>query len=77
MENNQLKSNNPCPACGGSGQLSSFKGESRFLLTVEECPLCCGCGLLLDEEQDALQQKKKQTLPLDGCRNGRYALDGP
>jgi peptidylprolyl isomerase len=35
----------PCPACGGSGQLSSFKGESRFLLTVEECPLCCGTGL--------------------------------
>ncbi|MGX9727509.1 MAG: hypothetical protein ACTFAK_09390 [Candidatus Electronema sp. VV] len=35
----------PCPACGGSGQLSSFKGESRFLLSVEECPLCCGTGL--------------------------------
>ncbi|WP_420208028.1 hypothetical protein [Candidatus Electronema sp. JC] len=34
-----------CPACGGSGQLNSFKGESRFLLTVEECPLCCGTGL--------------------------------
>ena len=40
----------PCPACGGSGQLSSFKGESRFLLTVEECPLCCGNGLASEEE---------------------------
>jgi len=40
----------PCPACGGSGQLRSFKGESRFLLTVEECPLCCGTGLTPEEE---------------------------
>ncbi len=47
MENKQ-----PCPACGGNGQLSSFKGESRFLLTVEECPLCCGTGLAEDETQE-------------------------
>jgi DnaJ-class molecular chaperone len=46
MENKQ-----PCSACGGSGQLSSFNGESRFLLTVEECPLCCGTGLALEEEK--------------------------
>ncbi|WP_417914343.1 hypothetical protein [Candidatus Electronema sp. JM] len=43
----------PCPACGGSGQLSSFKGESRFLLSVEECLLCCGTGFAPEEPQAA------------------------
>jgi DnaJ-class molecular chaperone len=40
----------PCPFCGGSGQLSSFKGVSRFLLTVEECPECMGLGFSLPRE---------------------------
>ncbi len=40
----------PCPACGGSGQLSFFKGESRFLLSVEECPVCCGLGYVPEEK---------------------------
>jgi DnaJ-class molecular chaperone len=40
-----------CPACGGTGQLNFFKGESRFLLSEEECPNCCGLGYLLDEER--------------------------
>jgi DnaJ-class molecular chaperone len=34
----------PCPICHGSGQISTFKGVSRFLLTTEECPHCCGTG---------------------------------
>ena len=51
----------PCPACGGNGQLSSFKGESRFLLTVEECPLCCGTGLAPDEEE----QNEERNVPKD------------
>jgi DnaJ-class molecular chaperone len=42
----------PCPSCGGCGQISLFKGESRFLLTDEECPACCGLGYLLDEDVD-------------------------
>jgi DnaJ-class molecular chaperone len=33
-----------CEHCGGTGQLSYFKGESRFLLTWFECPECCGTG---------------------------------
>jgi len=37
-----------CPVCGGSGQVSFFKGESRFLLSVEECSECAGTGRLLD-----------------------------
>ncbi len=37
-----------CPGCGGSGQISYFQGESRFLLTTEECPECLGTGFLDD-----------------------------
>lgn len=37
----------PCPGCGGSGQISYFKGVSRFLLTCEECPECAGLGFRL------------------------------
>jgi DnaJ-class molecular chaperone len=40
----------PCPFCHGAGQISSFKGVSRFLLTTEECPACGGTGLKLDDE---------------------------
>ena len=35
----------PCPFCNGTGEISSFKGVSRFLLTREECPVCSGTGL--------------------------------
>lgn len=46
----------PCPACGGTGQLNQFKGESRFLLTAEECPMCCGFGYV-QEEGDEPEEK--------------------
>lgn len=39
-----------CPGCGGTGQLSYFKGVSRFLLSCEECPECAGLGFRLDPE---------------------------
>jgi hypothetical protein len=58
MENEQ-----PCPACGGSGQLNFFKGESRFLLTVEECPLCCGTGLAPAEEEQNEARNDPQDEP--------------
>lgn len=49
--NQQVKQQpRPCPACGGSGQLNFFKGESRFLLSAEECPVCCGFGYMQEEE---------------------------
>ncbi len=38
-----------CPSCGGSGEICFFQGESRFLLTREECPACLGLGYLLEE----------------------------
>ncbi|MFN2355174.1 MAG: hypothetical protein ABR512_11695 [Desulfopila sp.] len=33
-----------CDICGGSGQLGGFRGVSRFMITWEECPECCGTG---------------------------------
>jgi len=33
-----------CEFCQGSGQLASFLGVSRFLLTWDDCPQCGGTG---------------------------------
>ncbi len=52
-----------CPVCGGSGQISFFQGESRFLLTMEECLECNGTGSLEKEEKKSGKAKgrlKKQ-----------------
>ena len=49
----------PCPACGGSGQINFFQGESRFLLSVEECLLCSGFGYV--QEEDGAGGPKKKT----------------
>jgi len=42
-----------CNTCGGSGEIGFFQGESRFFITREECPACCGLGYVLDEEPSA------------------------
>jgi len=48
--NNKIdRRNSPCPGCGGSGQSSFFAGASRFILTYEDCPDCCGTGVILDQ----------------------------
>lgn len=41
-----------CPTCGGTGEIGFFQGESRFFLTREECPACCGLGYILPEDQN-------------------------
>jgi DnaJ-class molecular chaperone len=48
--------NIPCPGCGGSGQTSYFGGESRFMLTWEDCPDCCGTGVQLDDAEIAMPE---------------------
>jgi len=53
MEN---ENQSPCPTCGGTGQISFFKGESRFLLTDEECPACSGLGYLIDKDDRDSQE---------------------
>lgn len=41
-----------CDTCGGSGQISYFKGVSRFLLSIEDCPACFGLGYMMEDEGD-------------------------
>ncbi len=36
----------PCPGCSGTGQIHFFGGVSRFQFSYEECPECCGTGIL-------------------------------
>lgn len=48
-----------CPGCGGSGQTSFFGGASRFMLTWEDCPDCCGTGIVLEKTDSDLSKQKK------------------
>ncbi len=34
----------------GSGEVSYFKGESRFLISNEPCPVCNGSGFMADND---------------------------
>ncbi|NTV13653.1 MAG: hypothetical protein HGA96_06965 [Desulfobulbaceae bacterium] len=54
-----MSAREPCPGCGGSGQVSFFKGVSRFLLSCEECPECAGLGFRLDSEADAVSDQPR------------------
>jgi len=47
----------PCDVCGGTGQLSFFKGVSRFLLSNEECDACVGTGLKLESISHKIAEK--------------------
>jgi hypothetical protein len=40
-----------CPVCLGSGQITYFKGVSRFVLSHEDCPECLGMGFLIVPDQ--------------------------
>lgn len=40
-----------CPTCGGSGEIGFFQGESRFFITREECPNCCGVGTVNEDDE--------------------------
>ena len=46
-QNSDIKQ--PCEFCNGTGQMSYFQGESRFLLTHDECHDCNGTGLKQQE----------------------------
>jgi len=46
----QLEGKVTCDYCDGSGETRSFRGESRFLLSVDECPVCGGMGFLFVPE---------------------------
>jgi DnaJ-class molecular chaperone len=46
------KQKRECDICGGTGQVSYFKGVSRFLLSTEECDECAGTGFQLENLED-------------------------
>jgi len=52
-----------CDICGVSGQISFFKGVSRFLLSWEECPECNGVWYTIaaDDNKERLKGKKNNT----------------
>ena len=59
----------PCATCGGTGQIGYFQGESRFLLTWEECPRCNGTGS--SEIGEVVQEKKTGSGTGSGKKSGR------
>lgn len=50
-----------CETFNGGGQVSLFKGVSRFLLSQEECPECGGVGFVYPPDQDNIDTKKKSV----------------
>lgn len=54
----------PCATCGGTGQIGYFQGESRFLLTWEECPSCSGTGM----NETRANGQEKNEIPVTGVR---------
>lgn len=41
-----------CNGCGGSGQISFFRGVSRFVMDWDDCPDCFGTGYIEVPTQD-------------------------
>ena len=54
-----------CDSCGGSGQIGFFQGESRFIITWDECVECNGTGMLYAENNE----KHDDTSPCSGKQN--------
>ncbi len=53
-----------CEECHGTGQNCYFKGESRFLLSREECAACCGLGFIeTDDPDDEVASADRDSLP--------------
>ncbi len=62
MNDQENVSTTTCDICEGSGQVCSFKGVSRFVLTWEDCPVCGGLGLIpgeIDGEKTASEPEGK------------------
>lgn len=52
-----------CEICDGTGQISYFKGVSRFLISWEECPECAGLGyrIIADGDDNRAESKKGRS----------------
>lgn len=51
----------PCNGCGGSGQISFFRGVSRFVMDWEDCPDCLGTGLAPSSKDDSPEQAESNA----------------
>jgi len=51
----------PCELCSGTGQRSYFKGESRFVLSWDDCPACGGTGIEMDDQDTEPQCSSERT----------------
>ncbi len=49
-KHNKKTTQKTCEGCGGSGQISFFRGVSRFVMDWDDCPDCLGTGYI--EEPD-------------------------
>ncbi|TKB26228.1 hypothetical protein FCL47_10870 [Desulfopila sp. IMCC35006] len=67
IDKNIHPSNTPCPGCGGSGQSSFFAGASRFMLTYEDCPDCCGTGVVLEETKPEQKESPEPNPAKNPC----------
>jgi DnaJ-class molecular chaperone len=62
MQRSQNEKKQVCNTCGGSGEIGYFQGESRFVITREECPACFGFGYVLEDEDPASEGIGDDTL---------------
>jgi len=61
-----------CNICYGSGEIRSFKGESRFHLSVEECPECCGLGFIISASEDSEEEMQDMAEKTDTGKKGTH-----
>jgi DnaJ-class molecular chaperone len=60
-----------CDICGGTGQVSYFKGVSRFLLSTSECEECAGTGFQLDSASGKTENDMGEKGRKKGARKTR------
>lgn len=59
-----------CESCNGTGQVSYFKGESRFLLSTDECFECSGLGFIMTDDDDQGAASRQAEQPPKKKRSG-------
>jgi DnaJ-class molecular chaperone len=58
-----------CPVCLGSGELSYFKGISRFVLSQMDCPECAGMGFIIESDASESSQVPPPSRSIDPHRD--------
>lgn len=58
-----------CEFCNGTGQISFFKGVSRFLLSSEDCPECAGLGFIVSEEIEGPEETGRKLKNIQEKKN--------